>query len=219
MFKRAMFITSLCMAAIGSLWLVKLIYLSSEDRIKYQKLLHAGRAIAKATKSEQTHQTRGGVRKDLWLSQQDRTRLHHRIDSKSSVLTLLPIGDKVDIIENLQQIKCWMQDKLYAQGNVAMQQMRFFEADQGIYQHSTQRFAANSVILSLFGFEGCSFPLRSIRLKHSCAASHKMSRFLLQVKQLSFKLRNLKRLSRRNKRKNHDLSTFKLYHSLYGSSG
>ena len=158
MFKRAMFITSLCMAAIGSLWLAKLIYLSSEDRIKYQKLLHAGRAIAKATKSEQTHQTRGGVRKDLWLSQQDRTRLHHRIDSKSSVLTLLPIGDKVDIIENLQQIKCWMQDKLYAQGNVAMQQMRFFEADQGIYQHSTQRFAANSVILSLFRVPGIQLP-------------------------------------------------------------
>ncbi len=158
MFKRAIFITSLCMAAISSAWLVKLVYLSPADRVKYENLLETGRAVARATKSAQTHQTRGGVRKDLWLSQQDRTRLHYRIDSKSSVLTLLPIDDKVDIIENLQQIKCWMQDKLYAQGNVAMQQMRFFEADQGIYQYSTQRFAANSVILSLFRLPGIQLP-------------------------------------------------------------
>ena len=158
MFKRAIFISALCMAAISSAWLVKLVYLSAADRVKYEKLLEVGRAVAKATKGEQTHQTRGGVRKDLWLSQQDHTRLHYRIDSESSVLTLLPIDDKVDIIENLQHIKCWMQDKLYAQGDVVMQQMRFFEADQGIYQYSTQRFAANSVILSLFRLPGVQLP-------------------------------------------------------------
>ncbi len=158
MFKRAIFITGLCMAALTSVWVVKLVYLSDADRVKYEKLLQAGRAIAKATKDEKTHQTRSGVRKDLWLSQQDKSRLHYRIDSKSSVLTLLPIDDKVDIIENLQQIKCWMQDKLYPQGNVVMQQMRFFEADQGIYQYSTQRFAANSVALSLFRLPGIQLP-------------------------------------------------------------
>jgi hypothetical protein len=70
----------------------------------------------------------------------------------------LPIDDKLDIIENLQQIQCWMQDKLYAQGKVAMQQMRFFEADQGIYQYSTQRFAANTVALSLFRVPGIQLP-------------------------------------------------------------
>ena len=158
MFKRALFISALCMAAISSIWLVKLVYLSTADRVKYEKLLERGRAIARATKGEQTHQSRGGVRKDLWLSQQDHSRLHYRIDSKSSVLTLLPIDDKVDIIENLQHLKCWMQDKLYAQGDVVMQQMRFFEADQGIYQYSTQRFAANSVILSLFRVPGTVLP-------------------------------------------------------------
>jgi len=158
MFKKAIFISALCMTALSCGWLFKLVYLTSSDRVKYVKLLEAGRAVARATKSEQTHQTRAGVRKDLWLSQQDHSRLHYRIDSKSSVLTLLPIDDKVDIIENLQHIKCWMQDKLYADGDVVMQQMRFFEADQGIYQYSTQRFAANSVILSLFRVPGIQLP-------------------------------------------------------------
>jgi hypothetical protein len=109
-------------------------------------------------KDKKTHQNRSGVRKDLWLSQADRTRLHYRIDSKSSVLTLLPIDDKVDIIENLQQIQCWMQDKLYVQGSAPMQQMRFFEADQGTYQYSSQKFTANSVALSLFRIPGIQLP-------------------------------------------------------------
>lgn len=158
MFKRAILLTSLCTAVLSLGWIFKLVYLSPKDRLQSEQLLSSGRAIAKATKDQQTHQNRAGVRKDLWLSQQDRTRLHYRIESKSSVLTLLPIDDKVDIIENLQQIKCWMQDKLYAQGNTAMQQMRFFEADQGIYQYSSQRFAANTVALSLFRIPGIQLP-------------------------------------------------------------
>jgi hypothetical protein len=51
-----------------------------------------------------------------------------------------------------------MQDKLYAEGDVVMQQMRFFEADQGVYQYSTGQFAANSVILSLFRVPGVQLP-------------------------------------------------------------
>jgi len=71
---------------------------------------------------------------------------------------LLPIDDKMDIIENLQHIQCWMQDKLYAQGSAPMQQMRFFEADQGLYQYSSQKFTANSVALSLFRIPGIQLP-------------------------------------------------------------
>jgi hypothetical protein len=158
MFKRAILITSFLMAVLSIGWLYKLTYLSAADRVQFKALAKAGKAIAKASQNQQAHQNRSSVRKDLWLSQQDKSRLHYRIDSKSSVLTLLPIDDKVDIIENLQQIQCWMQDKLYAQGNVPMQQMRFFEADQGIYQYSTQRFAANSVALSLFRVPGTALP-------------------------------------------------------------
>ncbi len=159
MFKRAIFFTTLCMTVLAFGWLFKLVYLSEADRTRYRAVLKSGRAIAKATKDQKTHQNRSGVRKDLWISQQDRTRLHYRIDSKSSVLTLLPIDDKMDIIENLQQIRCWMQDKLYAQGSSSMQQMRFFEADQGTYQYSTQQFNANSVALSLFRIPGIQLPI------------------------------------------------------------
>lgn len=158
MFKRAILFTSLFMAVLTFGWLFKLVYFSKANIAIYKSVLYSGRAIAKATKDKKTHQNRSGVRKDLWLSQVDRTRLHYRIDSKSSVLTLLPIDDKVDIIENLQQIQCWMQDKLYTQGSAPMQQMRFFEADQGTYQYSSQKFTANSVALSLFRIPGIQLP-------------------------------------------------------------
>lgn len=189
MFKRTIFFTTLCMAVLSLAWIFKLIYLSPADRLKCAQMLTAGRAIAKASKDQQTHQNRSGVRKDLWLSQEDHTRLHYRIDSKNSLLTLLPIDDKLDIIENLQHIKCWMQDKLYAQGNTVMQQMRFFEADQGIYQYSTQKFAASSVALSLFRIPGVQLPtsidpstafLRGIAQDVSFSIAGKTSQFQAQ---------------------------------------
>jgi hypothetical protein len=158
MFKRTILITSLCMTILSLTWVFKLVHFSPVERQKCQQMLSSSKAIAKATKGQQTHQTRGGVRKDLWLAQEDQSRLHYRIDSKSSVLTLLPIDDKLDIIENLQQIKCWMQDKFYVQGSALMQQMRFFEAEQGLYQYSSQKFAANSVALSLFRIPGMHLP-------------------------------------------------------------
>jgi hypothetical protein len=158
MFKKAIFTTTLFMTVLVFGWMFKLVYLSSYDKARYQAIVKQGKEIVKATRAQHTEQHRGGVRKDLWLSQQDRTRLHYRIDSKSSILTLLPIDDKVDIIENLQQIQCWMQDKLYTQGSTVMQQMRFFEADHGIYQYSSQRFAASTVALSLFRFPGTQLP-------------------------------------------------------------
>ncbi len=51
------------MAAIGSPWLAKLVYLSSEDRVKYENLLHTGRAVAEATKSAQDPSNEAGSEK------------------------------------------------------------------------------------------------------------------------------------------------------------
>jgi hypothetical protein len=189
MFKRAMIFTTFVTILLTFGWLFKLVYLSSADRDRYKTMMRSGRALAKASKGKQTCQHRAGVRKDLWLSQQDRTRLHYRIDSKSSVLTLLPIDDKVDIIENLQQIQCWMQDRLYAQGPTMMQQMRFFEADTGTYQYSTQKFTANTVALSLFRMPGTKLPatvdphaafLRGIAQDVSFAIAGKTTQFQAQ---------------------------------------
>lgn len=156
MFKKTATYTTLFLmiATIG--WLVKLMYITDADLDRYEALKNAGKAIAAKEQEKKSYQYRSGVRKDLWLAQEDHTRLHHRIASQSSRLTLVPIDDKVDIIEHLQNLQCWMQDKIFLP--TATQQLRYFEAEQGIYQYSIQRFAASSVILSLFRLQGTDLP-------------------------------------------------------------
>lgn len=103
-----------------------------------------------------SHQTRQGVRKDIWFAQEDGSRLQTRIESQSSLLTLHPKGNRFEVIEELQKIRCWMQDRLYTVAGTgsSMQQMRYLEADTGTYLYSTQQFAAQSVALSLFRLPG-----------------------------------------------------------------
>jgi hypothetical protein len=117
-------------------------------------------AASKKSLATTTHQNRKGVVKEIYFSQEDNTRLHYRIESDSSSLTLKPDGRKLDLIEKLEKIKCWMQDKLYiaAPGPKPMQQMRFLEAEDGIYRYASQQFLAQSVGLSLFRLPGHDLP-------------------------------------------------------------
>jgi hypothetical protein len=63
------------------------------------------------------------------------------------------------VIENLEKIQCWMQDKLFVTPDASkMQQTRFFIADHGTYQYSTQKFLAQTVELSLFRLPGHTLP-------------------------------------------------------------
>lgn len=154
MFKKAILTTSVFTALVSLGWIFNLIYPSFDQMEEYRHLKKAGKVMASTTPQESTRQYRNGVRKDLWLAQPDQSRLHDRIESANSILTLIPCDDKLDIVENLKQLKCWMQDKLYNQNGLPMQQMRFFVADEGLYQYSTQKFTAKSVALSVFRLPG-----------------------------------------------------------------
>lgn len=154
MFRKKIFFLSCCMAAFVAAALFYLTYPTSYTLQKYRQLKEREKVMAAVKPQENSHQYRSGVRKDLWLSQVDQSRLHYRIDSASSVLTLIPRDDKLDIFENLYHIQCWMQDKLYTQGTTLMQQVRFFVADEGVYRYSSQQFTANRVELSLFRVPG-----------------------------------------------------------------
>jgi hypothetical protein len=158
MFKTMAFLTTLVVTLLAWGWIFKILHLSSSDIQFLERVKKKGKAIATSLQTQSTEQYRVGVRKDLWLTQEDRSRLHYRIESQKSTLTLVPINDKLDMIENLQQIHCWMQDKIYKQGDEMMQQIRFFEATDGTYRYSEERFAANDVALSLFRLRGTDLP-------------------------------------------------------------
>ncbi len=55
-----------------------------------------------------TDQKRQKVRKDMFVVQKDGSRLHYRIDSDASTLSLVFHKDKIGILEQLLGIKGWM---------------------------------------------------------------------------------------------------------------
>jgi hypothetical protein len=163
MFRRVTLLSFLIVSSVFILWTMSLGWVRPKDLSTYRLYLKQQQEIASSGKALPTsaYQTRENVRKDIWYLENGPTRLHYRIESESSLLTLVPTDHKIDIIENLQKIRCWMQDKVYANttDQATMQQVRFFEADTGSYQYTTQQFLAQSVALSLFRIPGSELPL------------------------------------------------------------
>src|SRR3970040_3134070 len=134
MFIRLTFFCSLALLAITIIWILQLCVVRDKDLALYHELMQKKEiASTKTPAFSSTNQYRKKVRKDIWFAQDDRSRLHYRIESMGSVLTLIPVNNKFNIVESLDGIKCWMQDKLYY-GNKEespMQQTRYIEADEG----------------------------------------------------------------------------------------
>ena len=140
------------------LWLCQIGLVKESDILTYRKMKNRHEvASSPQVFATSTHQTRQGVRKDIWFSQEDKSRLHTRIESASSLLTIQPKEHNYEVIEELQKIHCWMQDRVYVgEGGKPMQQMRYIEADSGTYLYTTQQFLAQTVVLSLFRLPGHS---------------------------------------------------------------
>ena len=98
------------------------------------------------------------------MTQEDNTRLEYRIESERSLLTARPVGKKCDLVEKLEKIRCWMQDKILisTSGAAPMQQIRFFKAQEGTYCYSAQEFLAQTVALSLYRLPGETIPSQAI---------------------------------------------------------
>lgn len=168
MFKKQTLLTFGILLPILGIWIFQMTFMRSSDLEAYKKMIKE-RAIASSEQGSSTNQQRIGVSKDIWFSQDDSSRLHYQIASKSSTLTLTPIGNKFEIVETLDGIQCWMQDKLFTDtaSLKPMQQTRFIEAETGHYRYTTQEFKADNVALSLFRLPGHSLPKKNIDQKEA----------------------------------------------------
>jgi len=161
MFERATYISLISLFIAAVLWLAYFVRVSSSDYDAYKISMQKQELAASAAPTgTTTNQQRQGVRKEIWFTQEDNSRLHYRIQSESSQLSLIPVDKKIELIEKLFKMKCWMQDKLYftSEHSGPMQQMRFFEAEEGLYRYNIQQFLAQSVALSLFRLPGHNLP-------------------------------------------------------------
>ncbi|NGX27339.1 MAG: hypothetical protein K940chlam6_01273 [Chlamydiae bacterium] len=159
MFKRKISFSLALLLPILGLWAYQMTVLRSNDFERYEKMIE-NREIASSNSYSPTNQERKQVRKDIWFSQDDCARLHYQIASESSLLTLTPVKNKFEVVETLDKIKCWMQDKLIKDGmdETLTQQARLIEAESGVYHHTSQEFIANDVTLSLFRLPGHQLP-------------------------------------------------------------
>ncbi len=159
MYSKITLLSILVVGLFTLLWIFNVAFVREKDIAAYAHFMESFQNIASTKDYKATHQKRKGLRKDMWLSQENHTRLHYRIDSTASTLTLIPNDTKLDILENLEGIQGWIQERLYVNGQNPMQQMRFFEAGEGTYQYTTQEFLAKSVALSLFRLPGHVLPM------------------------------------------------------------
>jgi hypothetical protein len=102
-----------------------------------------------------TKQMRSGVVKEMWITEGER-RLHHRIESPRSILTALPKGNTFELIEQMQGIKCFFQEKIedVEETGELSQHLRFIESKEGTYIYSKHCFHAEQVFLALFQLPG-----------------------------------------------------------------
>ncbi|MFI5334646.1 MAG: hypothetical protein ACHQT8_05740, partial [Chlamydiales bacterium] len=115
MFHKMTVRSSLLFAATTLLGAAYTCIIHPSDIAAYKELVYSLQKKSPTHKqiSSHSHQTRQGVRKDIWFAQEDGTRLQTRIESRSYLLTLQPKGNRFEAVEELQKIRCWMQDRLY----------------------------------------------------------------------------------------------------------
>jgi len=168
MFKKKMILFSALFLPFAAFWIFQMTWMRDSDIEDYKQLIRK-REIASSTAQMPTNQHRKGVQKDIWFSQDGNARLHYEIFSERSLLTLTPVGNHFEIIESLEGIRCWMQDKLVTddKGMNPTQQARLIEAETGIYRHTTQEFIASDVYLSLFRLKGHSLPKTALPRKEA----------------------------------------------------
>lgn len=186
--------TLFLLGVITVIWGVSLARCRSSDIAMIREKIQEQKNTASKNLFETTHQERKGVVKEIWFTQEDNARLHYRIFSESSLLTLQPEGKSFEVVEKLEKIKCWMQDKLYAPnpGSGPIQQIRFLVAEDGLYRYTTQEFLAQSVGLSLFRLGGHELPKNTLPAKPFLNGVAQDVSFAVSGKNPQFKAKHFK---------------------------
>jgi len=158
MFNRLTRITALSFTAVtlGTLFFIG--WPRASDYKAYSAALEQSRTFTKT--APPVCQDRLLVCKDIWFSNEGAGRLHYRIESAASSLNLHSVQNKVEVIEQLHGLRCWMQDKVVsaAGSHGSNQQSRYFTANEGVYHFLSQSLLAEQATLSLYRLAGEYLP-------------------------------------------------------------
>ena len=99
-------------------------------------------------------QMRSGVSKDLWISNSEKGRLHHHIESPRSILIAVPHGNHFKLVEQMIGMKCYFQEKIEEEDGVTTQNIRYLQSGEGTYRYTDHFFDAQSVFFALYRLPG-----------------------------------------------------------------
>ena len=129
-------------------------FYSSIDERGIEEMLTQETSMPKHEEKFPNKQMRKGVTKDLWISDKSHVRLHHHIESPRSILTAIPHGTRVELVEQMIGMKCYFQEKLEKENGETVQQIRYLQSGEGTYRYTDHFFDAHSVFLALYRLPG-----------------------------------------------------------------
>ncbi|MFN0065538.1 MAG: hypothetical protein ACKVOH_04795 [Chlamydiales bacterium] len=130
--------------------------LREADLIAYADLVKSSNPTTEKTRNQLIsfcQQFREGVSKKIWL--------HDRfcsIESDSSNLYFFSEKEQVEVVEELERVRCTMQEKLFFEKGEPKQLVRYIEANKGCYHYNTQLFIADNVHIWTYKLEGHTLP-------------------------------------------------------------
>jgi hypothetical protein len=151
--KKAIIVASTCAFVVFLIIIGNLFVLNKKDYEDFQTLLKQADNISHFG-SQNAYQKRENIQKDIWIGEKLDQR-HIRINSNISELFLTLKKDKMDILENLYDIECAIQDKTTASN---IQHIRYFTAKNGSYLFRAHKFLANDTSIYFFKFPGKDLP-------------------------------------------------------------
>lgn len=114
MFRRMLIFSGMLLAAAAVLLLAFLVHIPKEDYALYEQILRESDPTTWPEEhSEQTgHQDRQIVDKQLWIKRGGERR-YCLLQAQSSRLIYTLQGERVDLVEELEDVKGWMQEELF----------------------------------------------------------------------------------------------------------
>lgn len=165
MFHRTLAYFSLFFLATCTIAYFDHVRLRPKDRFAYDRYvsLNSAQRARHALEIHPATQHREQVQKDFWIPQ-GHQRQHLRILSQQSELVLHERKGKLEAVEKLRGLECWLQE-IGASGSILKknalnesQFLRHLTAEEGCYFYPSHHFLAQSVQLQFFRLSGFILP-------------------------------------------------------------
>lgn len=154
-----------CLILAGILYALISGCFSPVDFISYHKFL--GKLQEKMTGKGKTaysaEQVRQGITREVWYK--NGTQMFKALlKAEEAEIAYEGIDTQLKLVEHLQGVKVWMQERLYMVGGQPMQSIAYFEAEHALYKHSEKEIHSENVEMASYEFPGHELNLNSPQL-------------------------------------------------------